>query len=71
MQAAIRRVIDEVEEFEVESTQQVANGEGETFPATFGILGFESPTKPKWERRRKTKAGKAKTKKRAKPSARR
>lgn len=66
MQAAIRRIIDEVEEFEVESTRRVANGEGQTFPATFGVLGFESPTKPNWSRRRRTKAGEAKPKRRAK-----
>lgn len=66
MQAAIRRIIDESKEWEVESTQRVANGEGHTFPATFGILGFESPTKPNWDRRRRTKAGEAKPKRRAK-----
>jgi DNA-binding transcriptional ArsR family regulator len=59
MQAAIRRVIGEVEDCEVESAQRVANGEGETFPATFGVLGFESPRKPSWERRKKSKAGRA------------
>lgn len=43
MQASIRRVIGEVEDFEVESTQRAAEGKSETFPATFGVLGFESP----------------------------
>jgi DNA-binding transcriptional ArsR family regulator len=62
MQAAIRRIIDEVEECEVESSQRVADGESQTFPATFGVLGFESPTKPNWNRRRRTKANEAKPK---------
>ncbi len=52
MQAAIRRMIDEVEDCEVESTERVARGESQTFPATFGILGFESPKKPIWNRRK-------------------
>src|SRR5262249_12924097 len=39
MQASIRRVIKEAERFEIESTQRAANGESETFPATFGVLG--------------------------------
>lgn len=51
MQVAIRRIIDEVEDCEVESTERVARGESKTFPATFGVLGFESPEKPNWERR--------------------
>ena len=55
MQASIRRIIREAETFEVESTERVAAGESETFPATFGVLGFESPSKPNWNRRRKTK----------------
>ncbi len=57
MQAAIRRVIREAEDCEVESAQRVANGESETFPATFAVLGFESPTKPNRDRRKKSKAG--------------
>jgi hypothetical protein len=59
MQTAIRRVIAEVEDCEVESAQRAANGESETFPATFGVLGFESPKKPNWARRKKSKAGRA------------
>lgn len=66
MQAAIRRIISEVERFEVESTKRVADGDSQTFPATFGVLGFESPTKPNWNRRRRTKAGEAKSKRRTK-----
>jgi DNA-binding transcriptional ArsR family regulator len=65
-QAAIRRIISEVEEFEVESTQRVADGESQTFPATFGVLGFESPAKPRWNRRRHTKAGQPRSKRPAK-----
>jgi hypothetical protein len=60
-QAAIRRLIGEAGEFEVESTKRAAKGESKTFPATFGVLGFESPEnlrKPKRARakNRKTKA---------------
>jgi DNA-binding transcriptional ArsR family regulator len=43
MQASIRRMIGEAEDFEVESTQRASKGKAETFPATFGVLGFESP----------------------------
>lgn len=55
MQAAIRLALKEVGDSEVESTQRAADGESKPFPATFAVLGFESPKKPKWERRRKTK----------------
>jgi DNA-binding transcriptional ArsR family regulator len=43
MQGSIRRLIGEAEDFEVDSVQRVADGESEIFPATFGVLGFESP----------------------------
>jgi DNA-binding transcriptional ArsR family regulator len=56
MQASIRRVIKEAESFEIESTQRAVNGESETFPATFGILGFESPEHVGKPKRVKTKA---------------
>jgi len=56
MQAAIRRIIKEVEACEIESAKRAACGETRTFPVTFGVLGFESPEKPNWNRRRKTKA---------------
>jgi DNA-binding transcriptional ArsR family regulator len=52
MQTAIRRIIGEVEDCEVESAERAARGESKTFPATFGVLGFESPKKPNWKRRR-------------------
>jgi hypothetical protein len=53
MQKAIREIIGESEDWELESVKRAANGESETFPATFGILGFESPKKPNWKRKRK------------------
>ena len=53
MQGSIRRIIREAEECEVESAQRAANGESETFPATFGVLGFESHKKPNRQRRKK------------------
>jgi DNA-binding transcriptional ArsR family regulator len=62
MQGAIRRVIGEVEDFEVESAQRAAEGESETFPATFGILGFESPMSNSRKQRTRAKTKKAKGK---------
>lgn len=56
MQAAIRHIIGEAEECEVESAQRAATGKGQTFPATFGVLGFESPKKPNWKRRKTIKS---------------
>lgn len=61
MQASIRRVIKEAEGFEVESAQRAAAGEGKTFPATFGVLGFESPVHVSKPKRVKAKSRKAKT----------
>jgi DNA-binding transcriptional ArsR family regulator len=52
LQKSIRRLIREIEDSEVESAQRAADGEGETFPTTFGVLGFESP-KPRGRKRRK------------------
>jgi len=48
--AAIRRLINEVSDFEVESVQRVAEGGGECTPTTFAVAGFESPKQPKPKR---------------------
>jgi hypothetical protein len=58
MQKSIRRMIGEVEDIEVESAWRAANEKSITFPATFGVLGFESPksNSRKQRKRAKTKA---------------
>jgi hypothetical protein len=54
--AAIRRLIGEVSDFEVESAQRAADGEGALFSTTFGVLGFESPKRGSRKRRKRAKA---------------
>ena len=54
--ASIRRLIEEVSDFEVESAQRVADGQSKTFPTTFGILGFESPKSSSREQGKRAKA---------------
>lgn len=55
MQKAIRRIMAEVEDLEVESAQRAAKGGGDIFPTTFAVIGFESP-KGKSRKQKRTKA---------------
>lgn len=58
--AALRKLIVKVSDLEVESTRRVAKGKSETFPTTFGILGFESPKSTSKKQRKKSKPKRAK-----------
>lgn len=68
-QAAIRRLIGEAGAFEVESAQRAAKGESKTFPATFGVLGFESPENIGKRKTANTKARKVRASDKAKGAA--